>query len=550
LILVKQIYNEIYQLQGLDFIDAFMKRMEIEVHWEGNGLEKIPQEGAFVTVCNHPFGAWDGLLLIHMMVQRRPDFKVMANFLLQQVSPLESFFIPVNPLDENLAAKSSIGGMKQALTHLKEGHPLGIFPAGEVSSFQPKARTITDRAWQRPALKLIEKAQVPVIPIHFQGTNSPIFQLMGMIHPVLRTARLPKETLNKKRTRIHAQVGSPISIIEQKRIEETDRLGRYLRARVYSLGSGLPVERFFKRRLSFPKKASPIAQPTSRDLLEQDISRLREDQKLCSQMEFDVFLAPAAQIPHVLKEIGRLREITFREVGEGTGQASDLDEYDLYYLHLFLYDREAGRIAGAYRLGRGDEILLKYGKKGFYTYSLFKMKPDLEPVLRRSVELGRSFILKEYQRKRLSLFLLWKGIHTFLVSQEQFGYLIGPVTISNDYSTLSKSLIVALIERFFFDHELSPYVEPRKPFKPKLKQVNPDDLLAAVADAKDLKQVDKVLEYIEPYHFKLPILLKKYIKQNARIVAFNVDPSFNNALDGLMILDLKELPEATHENMS
>ncbi len=547
---INQIYNEIYQLKGLDFIDAFMQRMEIEVHWEGNGLEKIPKEGPFITVSNHPFGAWDGLLLIHMMVQRRPDFKVMANFLLQQVSPLESFFIPVNPLDETLSGKSSISGMKQALSHLKEGHPLGIFPAGEVSSFQPKARTITDRAWQKPALKLIEKAKVPVIPIHFQGTNSPIFQLMGMIHPVLRTARLPKETLNKKRTRIRARVGSPISLKEQKRIEETDRLGRYLRARVYSLGSGLPIERFFKRRLNFPKKASPVAEATPKDLLAQDIEGLREDQKLCSQMEFDVFLAPAAQIPNVLKEIGRLREITFREVGEGTGQASDLDEYDLYYLHLFLYDREAGRIAGAYRLGRGDEILLKYGKKGFYTYSLFKMKSELEPVLNRSVELGRSFILKEYQRKRLSLFLLWKGIHTFLVSQEQFGYLIGPVTISNDYSTLSKSLIVALIEKFFFDHELSQHVEPRKPFKPKLKRVNPDDLLEAVAGAKDLKQVDKVLEDIEPDHFKLPILLKKYIKQNARIVAFNVDPSFNNALDGLMILDLKELPEATHENMS
>lgn len=547
---INEIYAQIHESHGMDFINAFIEQMEIEVIWEGLGLDKIPKEGPFITVANHPYGAWDGLLLIQMMAKQRPDFKVMANFLLQQVDPIKDFFIPVNPMEDQGITHSSLGGVKRSLQHLEAGHPLGLFPAGEVSSFQSRTRTVTDRVWQRQVVKLIEKAEVPVIPIHFQGANSPLFHLMGMIHPALRTARIPKETLNKKRTTIHAKVGSPITVREQQRVDGVDRLSRYLRARVYSLGSGLEVERFFKGRISLSRKEAPLADPISKEAVMAEIDQLHPEQKICSQMEFDIYLAAAPQIPGILKELGRLRELTFREVGEGTGQSCDLDEYDLYYLHLFLFDREAKQIAGAYRLGKGDEIMLKFGKKGFYTNSLFRMKDGMDSILNQSVELGRSFILKDYQKKRLSLYLLWKGIHTYLMSQSQYRYLIGPVTISNDYSTFSKSLIVTLIEKYFFDHDLAEHVEPRKRFKPNLKRIDPDDLLATMANPGDLKQVDKILEDIEPEHFKLPILLKKYIKQNARIIAFNVDPSFNNALDGLMVLDLKELPDATHENMS
>jgi putative hemolysin len=546
---MNELYSELAGLQGLDFIDAFMSRMEIEVDWEGNGLDKIPKEGPFITVSNHPFGAWDSIILLHQMARLRPDFKVMANFLLQSIEPLHAYLIPINPLDPKQDGFNSFGGIKQVMTHLKEGHPLGLFPAGEVSSFQPKARTITDRAWQRLDVKLIEKAGVPVIPIHLRGANSPLFHLMGMIHPALQAARLSQEAHQKRHFAIHVRVGSPITLRELQQVQGIDRLSRFLRARVYSLGSGLEVNRFFRRRLSFPHKTQPLDPPVAVEALLTDIRGLHSDQLICSQMEFDVYLVAAAQGPNILREIGRLREATFRAVGEGTGQASDLDEYDLYYLHLFLWDREAQCIAGAYRLGKGDEIMLKYGKKGFYTHSLFKMKPGIQPVLSQAVELGRSFILKEYQRKRLSLFLLWKGIHSYLVSQRQYRYLIGPVTISNDYSTFSKSLIVTLIERYFFDHDLAKHVQPRKAFHPKIKRVNPDDLLAGLSGEADLRQVDKILEDIEPAHFKLPILLKKYIKQNARIIGFNVDPSFNNALDGLMVLDLTELPDATSENM-
>ncbi|RMG67545.1 MAG: GNAT family N-acetyltransferase, partial [Bacteroidetes bacterium] len=227
---------------------------------------------------------------------------------------------------------------------------------------------------------------------------------------------------------------------------------------------------------------------------------------------------------------------------------SDSDEYDLYYWHLFLWDQKASQLAGAYRLGPGDEIMARYGKRGFYLHSLFRMKAAFHPWLAQAVELGRSFVLPDYQRQRLPLFLLWKGIYTFLGRHTQYRYLLGPVSISNDYRPLSRSFIVAFIRRYYFDAELARLVRPRKAFRPARGQADPEALAEGVGNG-DLRQADMVLDALEPAHARLPILLKKYIKQNARIIGFNVDPKFNQALDGLIIMDLKDLPVETARGM-
>ncbi|MCI4667609.1 MAG: lysophospholipid acyltransferase family protein [Bacteroidia bacterium] len=547
LVRINRIYQELIELHGLDFVQAFMERMEIEVEWEGNGLKKIPKEGAFITVSNHPFGAWDAILLLNWLAREREDFKVMANLMLEKVDPIKDYLITVNPFEDSGNA-NNVGSLKRAVEHLKEGHPLGIFPAGEVSTFQPKSRTVSDREWQIPAIKLIQLADVPVIPIYFSGANSPLFHLMGMIHPLFKTVRVAKETLKMRQSKVKVRVGSPILPREIRAIDGEDRLGRYLRARTYTLGSDLEVNKFFRDNDRKPNvKGQPVIDPVDRALILKDLEGLGEEHKLCSQAEFDIYCANASYIPNVLEEIGRLREITFREAGEGTGQAKDLDEYDLHYLHLFMWDREAQQIAGAYRMGQGDLIVKRYGIIGFYTASLFNIQEGILPILEASVELGRSFIIQEYQKKRLSLFLLWKGIYTFLKGQAQYKYLIGPVSISNDYTEVSKSLMVSMVERFFFDHDLAKYVQPRKEYKPDIRRIDFNDLLDGVGD--NLKNLDKIIEDIEPSHIKLPVLLKKYIRQNARIIAFNVDPNFNDALDGFMVMDLSELPEATDENM-
>jgi putative hemolysin len=204
---------------------------------------------------------------------------------------------------------------------------------------------------------------------------------------------------------------------------------------------------------------------------------LRESYKVWTEKNYEVFITPTSQIPCIIREIGRLREITFREVGEGTNKATDLDEYDIYYHHLFIWDTEAKRIVGAYRIGLGDEIFYGVGKKGFYINELFKLKEQFTPVLKKSLELGRSWIRKEYQMKPLPLFLLWKGILKFVIDNPRYRYLIGPVSISNSFSQFSKSLIVDYINRNHFDHEMAQYVKPRKKFKVNLENIDTDLLL-------------------------------------------------------------------------
>lgn len=544
---VNKWYDKIHTRHGLDFIDDLFSLMDVSIEVDPEDLRKIPRNGAFITVSNHPFGMMDGLVLLKLIASQRPDFKVMANFLLQYVPQLKEYFISVNPLENHPGAYSNLKGMKQAMEHVANGHPLGIFPAGEVSTFQPKTRTISDRAWQKPALKLIQKAGVPVVPVYFQGTNSPLFHLVGLLHPALRTVALPSEMIRKTHTRLKVRIGSPITVKELQLVQGTERLGRYLRARTYSLGSGLEVNHFFKPRLEFPKLQQPIAHPVPQHVIRAEVEALGPERIICSQGEFDVYCASAQDIPNTLQEIGRLREITFRAAGEGTGHAKDLDEFDLYYLHLFLWDRSTQQVAGAYRMGKGDEIMSKYGRSGFYTDSVFRIQDGLNPILERAIELGRSFILEAYQKKRLPLFLLWKGIYQYLQHNPRYRYLVGPVSISNDYSTVSKQLIVALIRKFYFDEHLAQFIAPRQRFEPRIREVDIDALLEGFTG--DLKQADKLLEDIEPAHFRLPVLLKKYIRQNARIICFNVDPKFNNALDGFMVLDLTDLPPETGETM-
>jgi putative hemolysin len=290
-----------------------------------------------------------------------------------------------------------------------------------------------------------------------------------------------------------------------------------------------------------------IAPPGDIQSIAEEVASLGQDQCLVIQGDFTVYVAFASQIPQTLQEIGRLREITFREVGEGTGNARDLDIYDEYYWHLFIWDMKARRIAGGYRVGEGDEIYRNKGISGFYINSLFKIDEGFGPVLSQSIELGRSFVLSEYQKKRLPLFLLWKGILFFLLRHPSCRYLIGPVSISKFYSDLSKSLIVAFVKDKCYDEEHARFITPRKPFTVPLHDVN---LQSALKDIPDIDALENFLEHIEPDYFRLPVLLKQYVRQNARFIGFNLDPNFNDALDGLMLLDLQDIRAETIENLS
>ncbi|MFB1023113.1 MAG: lysophospholipid acyltransferase family protein [Vicingaceae bacterium] len=534
--------NELYKNASKHkeaFIASIFEQLSISIDFEEKELKRIPKSGPFITISNHPFGALDGLVLIFLLTKIRSDFKVIANFLLQQIKPIEDYFIPVNPFESDKIIYSSISGTRTSLKWLQDGHGLGIFPAGEVSSFQKSDFKITDKEWSHSILKLIHKAKVPIIPIYFKGNNSLTFHLLGVIHPSFRTIALPSELVKKKDSRIKVRIGNVVTNDDLIGWKNAKEFGRFLRAKTYSLDSKIESLSYF-RQITPAKKPATIAPPDSLALVIKEISKI-ENYKIHAQGDFNLYLAPAKEIPTILKEIGRLREITFREVGEGTNKPTDLDEFVLYYHHLFLWDKPNLKIVGAYRLGLGQEVYNAFGKNGFYLSSLFKFNKAFHPILQQSIEMGRSFVVKEYQQKRLPLFLLWQGIINFILEHENYHYLVGPVSISNNYSKLSKKLIVAFIRKYYFDTSLAGLIKPKKPFKMKFKNFDSEPLLKSVGD--DLKKFDKTIADIEPTHAPVPVLIKKYLKQNAKIIGFNLDPKFNNCIDGFMILDIAKLPK-------
>ena len=247
-----------------------------------------------------------------------------------------------------------------------------------------------------------------------------------------------------------------------------------------------------------------------------EIEELRKsDDCLLQSKNYEVFLTEAVKIPNILREIGRLREVTFRAVGEGTNQSIDLDRYDTFYKHMFLWDDDAKCIAGAYRMGLGKDIYAKHGISGFYLTELFRFESELYPMMEQSIEMGRAFIVKEYQQKPMPLFLLWKGIvHTTLRFPEH-QYLIGGVSISNQFSDFSKSLMIEFMKSHFYDPYIAQYIQPKKEYKVQLKDADKD--LIFNETESDLNKFDKIIEDVEPGGLRLPVLIKKYIKQNARV---------------------------------
>lgn len=541
---VNDIYSKIGNNSGLDFINSLLEELDIKYDINPEELKRIPQ-GGFITVSNHPFGGIDGILLMLLILQQRPDFKVMVNFLLQKIKPIEDFCLPVNPFENKKSINSSLVGIKSAIKHVKEGHGLGIFPAGEVSAFNQNLFNVADKQWNDSIMKLIKSAEVPVVPIYFHGSNSNLFHLLGLVHPMLRTVKLPSELLNKKNKTIKIRIGNPISVEEQREFKSGDisRYTRYLRAKTYALSAPIndsEVKKFFKPRIVKKTAVEEIVAPVDPAIVQAEVAALKSEYLLFTSKNYSVICAPSVEMPNIINEIGRLREVTFRQVGEGTNQKIDIDEFDLYYNQLFIWDDDANAIVGAYRVGKGQEIMERYGKKGFYIQSLFKISDDFGPVLTQSIELGRSFIVSEYQRKPLPLFLLWKGILYFLLKHPEYRYLIGPVSVSNRYSSFSKKLIVNFLKENHYDYDMAKFVTPRNRYKAKFDNID-SEIIIQQAKA-DINKIDKFISDVEPEDYRMPVLLKKYIKLGGRIISLNVDPLFNDCLDGLLVLDLFNVP--------
>lgn len=542
---INKIYDKNKNKSDLDFLNGILDDCNIKFEIPEEDLKRIPKDGPFITVSNHPLGGIDGVLLLKLLIEKRADYKIIANFLLHRVEPLKPYVMPVNPFETRKDAKSSVAGIKSALLHLKEGKPLGIFPAGEVSTYKDGKLNV-DKPWEEGAVRLIKKANVPVIPIYFHAKNSRLFYFLSKISDTLRTAKLPSEVMNQGGRVVKVRIGKPISVKDQNEFKEIPAFYEFIRKKTYMLAN--PFEKAHKlisaQNIKIKKPAKKITAQRSTDLFVKEVNAIRDNGgRLLESKNYEVFFASAKEVPNLLHEIGRLREITFRAVGEGTNKSIDLDKYDRYYHHLILWDREANVLVGAYRMGLGKEIYKKYGINGFYVQTLFRVEPELHQMMENTIEMGRAFIIGEYQQKPMPLFLLWKGIVHVTLRHPEYKYLMGGVSISNQFSDFSKSLMIEFMKSHYYDPYIAQYIYPKKEYKVKLKDGDKDFVFDATKS--DMQKFDKIIDEIEPGALRIPVLIKKYVKQNARLVAFNVDPKFNNAVDGLMYIKVSDIPEST-----
>ena len=549
---INRFYNTIsYSATGADFFKCCLDTLNIRYMVTEKDLNKIPKKGPLIVVSNHPFGGLDGVILGAIMASARPDVKIMGNYLLHHITQLKDIVIPLDPFGSKSAAKSNLKGMKDSIMWLKNGGALVMFPAGEVSSLNIKTGKIADPDWSRHVSSLIRHTKATTLPVHFSGRNSSFFQLMGLIHPRIRTILLPREIINKCDSDFKVYIGKPIPWNKLERFESDDEITKYLRISSYFLKNRQEKKYFVHKNLKFPtltlplpishfKKAGQeeIIAPIPTELLKKDIAGLREDQLLAEAGDLSVYVAQAHQLPNMLQEIGRLRELTFREVQEGTNLSKDLDKFDAYYLHLFLWNTKDETLVGAYRLGLTDEIISKYGVDGLYTSTLFRYKKGFIDQLGTAIEIGRSFIRSEYQKKYNSLLLLWKGIGQFIVRNPKYNSLFGAVSISKDYHMVSKNLIVHFLKQNKFDTELSRYVRAKNPYHAKkLKYIDKHDLSTSM---KDIDDISVLISEIEKDGKGIPILLRHYLKLNASLISFNVDKNFSSVVDGLILVDLNK----------
>jgi len=516
--------------EGLAIFSAFLDRLGVRWKCDVHGLDLIPRQGPMVVVANHPFGMVEGAVLAALLNQVRPDVKFLANSVLAAVPGADPFLIPVNPFGG--AAQGNSGYLRQSLKWLRQGGVLVTFPAGEVSSLRWGKLEISDPEWNEAVGGLVRISGAPALPVYFHGSNGPGFQLAGLVHPRLRTALLPRELLNKRGVVVEASIGRPIAAASLTHLSDVDRTA-YLRQRTHLLEARhKPVAGW-----SFSLPKAPVAGAVSAQDLTKEISGLGPGHLVTETAEFQVWVAIAQEIPNTLREIGRLRELSFRRAGEGTGRSLDLDRFDTTYRHLWLWNKATSEVCGAYRMGATGTLRRT---TDLYTSTLFKFRPGLLESLHPALELGRSFVRPEYQKSYHALLLLWKGIGAWVARNPQYCTLFGPVSISKEYRMASRALMVSYLREHCSNPEFEGAAEPRKEFRARGSRRCDVRTLAPLLSSLD--ELSDAIADLEPDGKGLPVLLRQYLNLGGTVIAFNEDARFSGVVDGLVVVDLRKLP--------
>ena len=498
-------------------------------------LARIPKTGPLVVVANHAFGGLDAMILDDLVAKVRPDVRFIANSILAEVPAIGPRIFPVDPFGGRDAARRNAGSLRRAKAWIADGGSLAVFPAGEVAHSTWKRLAVTDPPWN------------PIIARLIKSTGATV----GLVHSHLRSVLLGRELLRIRGRRTRVAIGTPLRVDELDRFAAPEDLIEFLRLRTFVLRSRLErasseesrrvhsIVRSIplRSRKPEPVRMEPVATVPVHDpdQLASEILALPPEQILVKRGDRRVVYAEADQIPMVLQEIGRLRELSFRAVGEGTGRSIDLDDYDPSYLHLVLWDERNSSVIGSYRLGRTDEIIDRHGIEGLYTRTLFDYDESLIRELGPSLEMGRSFVHPDYQRHVEPLMLLWKGIARYSGRFPKYRRLFGPVSISAEYHATSTRLLLSFLKATKRISRLEGLVRPRNP----VDLDHPRDWdPSSLRSVRKLKDIDELVKEIEQGERSVPVLVRQYLKLNAVFLGFNVDPEFSNVVDGLVLVDL------------
>jgi putative hemolysin len=519
---------------GRPFWDRALEALDTRYEIDGS-LDDIPAAGPLVVVANHPYGGLDGLILGSLLARVRGDARLLVNRVLGRVPEVRRSSFLVDPFGRAASTAVNAAALRAAMRWLRDGGALATFPAGEVAHVRATHGGMVDSPWSPAVVRLAERASATVVPVFFEGGNSRLFTAAGLVHPRARTALLVRELLKQRGATITVRVGRPISPLRLRAIGSTQAATAFLRLRTDALAADVQP----RSTPGVDRAPAPIADPEPSDAIRQELTALGSSSVLAASGVLQVVVADAAAIPRSLREIGRLREIAFRAAGEGSGMARDVDRFDAHYAHLVVWNPSAGEIVGAYRVGQTDRIVDRLGVDGLYTRSLFRFDERLLAGLGPALELGRAFVRPEYQRDYSPLLLLWKGIGAYVVRNPRYRWLFGTVSISADYRSLSRQLMVSFLYATSVRPDLARLVQPTNP--PAFLRSGRAMPAALGSVVRTLADVGALVAEIEADGKGVPVLLRQYLKLNAKLLGFNVDDAFGGVLDGLMAVDLMAL---------
>lgn len=512
----------------------------LPLNYEVKGLENIPAEGACVIVSNHPHGMSDGLMIGDIAMRVRSDIRIVVNNFLHCVRGMRPYQITVDVYGGEEAKRANMTGMRDMLRWLREGHCLIIFPSGSAASWSEADGRVVEDPWQENMATIIRKTGAAVVPMHFSGHNGRLFQLVTRFCKDKRSALLPREIKRDRRTLHQVRVGKPIPPARLEILTSDAALSDFLRLNSMML-------RYPDTAASAseaPRNLTAIEASPAPEQLQAEIDSLPQEEHLLythSSTGLQIFTAQGSRIPLLLREIGIQREITFRAVGEGSGLSCDVDDYDLYYDHLIMWDPAEHRIAGAYRMGRTDEIVKSRGSTGIYNSEFFMLGNDFVNHVKNGLEMGRAFITAPYQKHPASLDTLWMGIGRFIIKYPQYRYLYGTVSVSSDYTVRSRTLIHEYLKCHCLDKELARHVQAKTP--PQNMDLLSEDARLVPTALNDLRLLSAMVSDLEPDGRSIPVLLRQYLRLGGIMVSFNVDSEFGSTLDCLVVVDLHNAPD-------